>query len=122
MWQEYFKLPFENFYSKVLDDNCCMVFDFMNNYFHFENKLVLSDSDQKRLVDCINGNIKLTSEKNIFTFNSEQGLILLNNMPIILLRGWGYLTGVGGCKLHPDKAVEIQNLLGNYIIFKLNEK
>ena len=122
MWQEYFKLPFQLNYSKVFDKDYHMVFDFMNLYFNFKNKLNLSNSDRQKLVDCINGNTKLTSEKNIFTFNSDQGLILLNNHPIILLRGWGYLTGIGGCKLHPDKAIEIQNSLGEYIIFKLNEK
>lgn len=122
MWKEYFKLPFEQTYSKVFDKDYHMVFDFMSFWFDFENKLILNDSDQKRIIDCINGNIKLTSEKIIFTFNSEQGLILLNNQPIILLRGWGYLTGSGGCKLHPDKAVEVQNSLGEFIISKLNEK
>ena len=122
MWQEYFKLPFELTYSKVFDKDYHMVFDFMSFWFDFENKLILSNSDQKRIIDCINNNLKLTSEKNVFTFNSEQGLILLNDRPIILLRGWGYLTGIGGCKLHPDKAIEIQNSLGEYIIFKLNEK
>ncbi len=122
MWKKYFKLPFEQTYSKVFDKDYHMVFDFMNPYFNFENKLIVSDSDKQKIIDCINGNLKLTSETNIVTFDSEQGLILLNNQPIMLLRGWGYLTGVGGCKLDSDKAVEVQNSLGEYIISKLNKR
>jgi hypothetical protein len=122
MWKQYFKLPFEQTYSKVFDKDYHMVFDFMNPYFNFENKLIVSDSDKQKIIDCINGNLKFKSETNIFTFDSEQGLILLNNQPIMLLRGWGYLTGIGGCKLDSDKAVEVQNSLGEYIISKLNER
>lgn len=122
MWQEYFKLPFEVIYSKVFDKDFHMVFDFMNLYFNFENKLNLSENNQQILLDCINGNYKLKNKENNFIFDSEKGLILLNNCPIIILRGWGYLTGSRGCKLHPDKAFEVQNSLGEYIISKLNEK
>jgi hypothetical protein len=120
IWKEYFKLPFQLLGSKVLDVNAHMVFDFMQPWLDkSETVLVLSKSDQQRVVDCINNDYILKKE---CTFSFEGIDLFLNDLQFGRIRGWGYLTGVGGCKLDSDKAVEIQNSLGEYIISKLNER
>lgn len=121
MWQEFFKLPFENCYSKVFDNQFHMVFDFLSDFYDVENMLELDDKSKKHIVDCLNGNYELKNQYE-FSYNPTEGLISLNNQPIIMLRGWGFLTGIGGCKLDADQAFEIQKSLGNWIINKLNNK
>lgn len=121
MWQEFFKLPFENCYLKVFDNESHMVFDFLSPYMNVENILQLNDESKKHIVDCLNGNYKLQNNYN-FSYDTQTGLIFLNNQPIIRLRGWGFLTGIGGYNLDADHAFEIQQSLGNWIINKLNNK
>lgn len=45
-----------------------------------------------------------------------------NWFKIILLRGWGHLTGVGGLHLPPDVAAKIQDEFGEWIAKTLNNK
>lgn len=44
------------------------------------------------------------------------------DLEIILIRGWGMLTGVGGYNLSADKAAEIQDVFANYCVEMLNKK
>lgn len=41
---------------------------------------------------------------------------------IVDVRGWGYLTGGGGCalNLHPDKAKAIQDRIGAFLVAAMN--
>ena len=78
MWQEYFKLPFENCYSKVFDNNYHMVFDFMSPFIPFDNMLLIDDKSKKHIIDCLNGTYELKNQYK-FLYNSETGLISFNN-------------------------------------------
>lgn len=40
---------------------------------------------------------------------------------VILIRGWGYLTGQGGLNLDPELAGNLQNQLREWICTRLNE-
>lgn len=40
---------------------------------------------------------------------------------VLMIRGWGHLTGVGGLNLTPEEAARIQDEFGSYIIDKLNK-
>lgn len=42
-------------------------------------------------------------------------------MTVAQIRGWGYLTGVGGLNLSDDDAVEIQDAAAKYIETAINE-
>lgn len=122
MWQEYFKSPFEFDDVFIFDSTGRTVANF-TELTRFPNHIKFQDSNKKKLIDCINGSYILNhSNPLVFTFDYNELIILLNGRPIIQIRGWGYLTGSGGCKLNSDKAVEIQNSLGEYIVSKFNEK
>jgi len=49
----------------------------------------------------------------------EKGVIKSDNDDIILIRGWGYLTGTGGLNLPDIEAIKIQDDLANYLVEKL---
>ena len=45
----------------------------------------------------------------------------INNVPILLIRGWGMLTGVGGYNLDPNVAAQIQDDFAEFILKQLND-
>jgi hypothetical protein len=69
--------------------------------------------------DIVNGVTKPQNE-NTYVFNENKGVITINGKNLILIRGWGFLTGVGGLNLPDDEAFAIQNKLGRYLTEKLN--
>lgn len=106
-FQEVYNFPFraDNYIDWVSDANDHFVFQF--------EKEDLSNTDKNKIVNFLNGKNELKS----FLFTKhENGLISisLDNKtfePFILIRGYGYLTGIGGLNLPHEKAVEIQNSL-----------
>ncbi len=57
-----------------------------------------------------------------YNISFEDDIIYVNNIPTLLIRGWGYLTGIGGYNLTFDEAIEEQNKLKNYIINRLSNE
>lgn len=49
------------------------------------------------------------------------GCELTINGVLIVIRGWGHLTGVGGLHLHPDEAAKVQDKFIKYIIDKISK-
>lgn len=108
-WENYFKLPFYNDYGRVVDKDYHFTFQFNNE--RLEN---LND----KIIAIINGDLASDFKHN---FRYEDGEIFnekYKDMPIITLRGWGYLTGIK--RLSSKDAREVQDKLGKYIINKLN--
>lgn len=121
-FQDYFPLPFTSMYSKVFSSTS-MVFDFAFKSSMFSNPLVISQETKDKIVRIINGsNEKMSTNFQLF-YNDGIIQIKIENEPLkelILIRGWGYLTGKGGgLGLDEEKAVEIQKLTANFIIDKL---
>lgn len=81
----------------------------------------------EELVDIING-VKEYNDSPIWSTPTKyiaKGCEIYSEgkeYPIIRVRGWGKLTGVGGFKLSTDEAVKIQDEFVNYILTKLNNK
>lgn len=46
-------------------------------------------------------------------------IIYINGQPVLLVRGWGYLTSPSCCNLDNDKACQIQDEFGEYVAHKL---
>lgn len=112
MWKQYFKTPFTNgFDCYILDADGHPIANFLN----------LSKGSYNRVVDCLNGDY-IQKGNVICTVSDDYTKILMNDVPVLLIRGWGYLTGVGGCNLSPEKATEVQNSLSDFICEKLNRK
>lgn len=113
MWEKYFKMPFKNgFDVYIFDASGNPVANFIGEF---------TEGSRDKIVDCINGNYK-SECKNIFELSKDKDYILMDEIPILLIRGWRHLTGVGGYGLSPEKAIEVQNSLAEYICERLNNK
>lgn len=93
--------------------------------FQFRPDPEIEPAKIKRYVDVING-LSNTVFKHEYNYDSSIGYVIEDGVPLISIRGWGHLTGVGGLNLPDDQAAAIQDDLGNYIVerlsYKINER
>lgn len=112
-WQDVYKLPlhmWEGFEIKVFTSDDKMAFDWCNNF--------ISDF-KKKVIAIINGEQKPPYKDKFY----RDGILIYHkdiSQPILRIRGWGHLTGVGALHLSEDEAIRIQNEFGDYIIKQLN--
>jgi hypothetical protein len=65
--------------------------------------------------------------KEVGIFNKETTVIdltknpVFDNEPVLSIRGWGYLTGIGGLRLDVNTAAQLQDQFGDYIVEQLNK-
>lgn len=88
---------------------------------HFVAQINLqTQAHRDRLVRMINGDV---FEQNIMLkFRHEDGIIEDDlGRCIILIRGWGNLTGAGGLNLSNIEAANIQDTFAEYIVEQLNK-
>jgi hypothetical protein len=117
MWQEYYKLPLKvDEYCDIITwtADCQRAFDW----------LIDCDLEKKQeLIKIINGEASDKKFKHKFY---REGIHIFNEAsiteyPILRVRGWGYLTGIGGRHLDRDVAIQIQNAFGDFIVEQLNK-
>jgi hypothetical protein len=91
-------LPFKNMYGHVYDSTGNFIFQFLT-----DNSII-----QHKMLDVINWNSNLTNPN--LSFHHEKGYIIDNdNVKVLLIRGWGNLTGV--LKLSEQDACNVQDSL-----------
>lgn len=85
----------------------------------------ISDSGKQKLLDKING---VTKEKFKSTYIKVGPKIFIitedkRTLPLMLIRGWGMLTGNGECGfgLDQSEAEKIQDQFVDYVLERLNE-
>ena len=117
-FKDVFTFPLELHHGKVMTADFHMAFDFIPRFLNPE-AIQISDEDKQKIVDIINGEDRKIAE-HILTY--ENGDIKLNGKDFIMMRGWGYLTGTGGLNLPGERAKELQDEFGNYVIEKLTRK
>lgn len=116
-WQEYYKLPL-----KV--DEYCTIITWTTDMQRAVDWLIDGDFEQKQqIIDVING---INSDRKFKHKFYRDGIHIYSeapelNSPILRIRGWGYLTGVGGCHLNHETAAKIQDAFGDYIVEQLNK-
>ena len=70
-------------------------------------------------ISRIEGEINLTNPH--INFRHEDGFILDNDHnKLILIRGWGNLTGIGAHNLSVEEAANIQDTFADFIVERLN--
>lgn len=118
-WKEIYKLPLKDSYidedygfrsKRITDEKDNFIFQFLN----------VQDSAQICALEAINGTEKLKNKDAIFSH--KDGYILANENKVIMIRGWGNLTGTGGHNLSSDEAANVQDTFADYIVSKLNER
>lgn len=123
-WQDAIKLPLKQWDSmtvKVFTATDNMAFDFMFELFDsmYPNCRILSDEDKKNVIDLINGNRKGKIEGEV-TYDQEKQTVNIDGRAILLIRGWGALTGTGGLNLPPETAAKFQDEFAAHIVQKLS--
>lgn len=113
-FRDVYSFPFKGSrHSWVYDSESNFIFQFQ-----FDN----NDTEDK-ILKILNGEV---TEYKRQTLKHEQGMIYVLDEEVwkklILIRGWGNLTGTGGYSLQPEKAVKIQDTLAEYIMEKLAER
>lgn len=126
-FSKYYKFPlkmWEGTTGKVFTDDNNMAFDWLLPYGKQYNRI------KQRLLDRINGyNYTSWSVKKTFYENDnghivckiEEGENAGKEIKVLLVRGWGMLTGVGGYNLDPSVASQIQDDFTEFILKQLND-
>lgn len=122
-FKEAYKFPLkkDEGYGKVFTVDNNMAFDFAPKWL-YDDAITLSDQRRQDVVDVINGTRRPSKNDYKLEYNSENGMIRLDNKSFILIRGWGYLTGSGGLKLPWKTAKKLQDDFAQYIIDQLTFK
>ena len=93
---------------KVVDSNGKMAFDYFGKTPVSEILEVLNDESIK--------NKKLIPEGYVV---DDTDIVCITGHPWLRIRGWGYLTGVGGLHLPLEEALEKQEALKRWILSKI---
>lgn len=111
LFEKAFSLPFkaDRFGEYLFDAN--------------NNMIAMSQTEDIMSLNLIDSIINKKSVVRLkVKYDSDSGLITMNDDPLMLIRGWGYLTGIGSLNLPEEEAVAIQDDLANYIVEKLTTK
>lgn len=128
IFKNYYKFPLK--LDDVIKDKAwthddSMAFDFADHmYGKGRPHAKLSLSSRHNIVNCINGTYTMKHPHTYIRENEEIFVKLGNHkLLIIVLRGWGDLTGRGiGHGLTEKEATKVQNAFGDYIIKRLSTK
>lgn len=117
MWQEYYKLPLK------VDEYCDIITWTADGQRAFDWLIGCDLEKKQELIKIINGE---ESDKKFKHGFYREGIHIfskasITEYPILRVRGWGHLTGVGGHHLDRDIAVQIQDAFGDYIVEQLNK-
>ena len=113
LFENYFKLPFklDDWGNYVWDSEMQMVFTFDED--------AVPENVQKELIKIFN-NERDTEGDQVFDFEEEN--LLMNGDYIGCIRGWGYLTRLGGLNLSDEIAKGVQDDLAKYILERLTKQ
>ena len=108
-YKEFYQLPLEYQHGWIYDQKGNFVFQFM----------IDDEKTEQKILDVINGKENFKNLDLVFKY--EQGQIVdKSGLPIILIRGWGNLTGKGALNLPEKEAANIQDTFANFIVERLN--
>lgn len=116
-WQDVYKLPLK------VDEECPIITWTADKRRAFDWCVDVSSEKQQELIDMINGTkqhqFKYKFYREDIEIYSENPVF--KGEPILIIRGWGYLTGPGGLHLSSKEAIKIQDEFGDYIVEQLNK-
>lgn len=108
-YKDVYQFPLEESYGWIYDQKRNFVFQF----------LIDDEKSEKKLLDVINGKENLTNLNILFKHENGQ-IIDKSGREIILIRGWGNLTGSGAMNLPEKEASNIQDTFADFIVERLN--
>ena len=109
-------MPFKNAYNTyIFDSKGEMAFTILTE----------DESLIERIISVLNGEVGVKQFLKVGTDKDKQYIAVSDDIdtdkikPQLLVRGWGYLTGVGGLHLDADQAIALQNELVDYCVSRL---
>ena len=128
-WQNVYKLPLRQeeaapFMVKTADRERAFDFEWPA-WETYEKGKGIPEDVQQQIVAKINGDTSIIIEP-LFNFSYNDGdiwafsSIAKKRKPVMMIRGWGHLTGCGALNLPDDVAAKIQDDFGNFIVETLN--
>ncbi len=111
------ELSFTHIYTMPFVDRMGMGRIYSGDNFVFQF-LGGNEATQQTCLQILNGELKEYKRQNITQQNGE---ILIDGHPFILVRGWGQLCGGGAYNLNEKWAARIQDSLEEYIVEKLSK-
>lgn len=107
-----FKMPFKS-------DGIAYIFDANGNMVLQTIKDLNPENMDKlcRLLNCETDAIY----DNYWEYDRDREIITQNGQDMYSVRGWGYLTGIGGLDLEVEDAILIQDDLGEYIAERMRK-
>lgn len=116
-FKEVYKFPLK------VDEYCPIITWTANKQRAFDWCVDVSPEKQQELIDMLNGTkqhqFKYKFYREGIEIYSENPIF--KGKPILLIRGWGYLTSIGGLHLDVNTAAQIQDEFGDYIVEQLNK-
>ena len=107
----------------VYDAKSNFVFQFENKYDEKGNLIDGITDLQEQVIFSLNALYNEPIDKlNLSVDAKDETMILNNDLPFILIRGWGNLIGIGGYNFDMEKASKIQDDFRDWIIYKLTQK
>jgi hypothetical protein len=115
-WQDCYKFPLK------VDDYCPVITWTADKQRAFDWCVDVSSEKQQELIDMINGTKQHQFKYKFYREGIEiySDNPVFKGEPILLIRGWGYLTSTGGLHLSSEEAIRIQDEFGDYIVEQLN--
>ena len=111
-WNDIYELPLHQ------DEYGTWVYDNKSNFvFQFEK---VNENNRKDILDILNGVREPESIDHVFTYE-DRYIVMDGEREIILIRGWGNLTGTGAHNLPSEEAANIQDTFAAWIIEKLTK-
>ena len=113
VFKEVYKLPFK----VVIDGMCAISSNGVKTFTAFDSA---SQGELKRIIDVLNGGSNYRYDKK--SIKVEKDIIYIGKN-IILVRGWGYLTGqgIGGLGMKPNDAAKLQDDFIKWIVDTISE-
>jgi len=107
-FRDIYKLPFHQakYGNWVYDVNSNFIFQFEFS----------GEDTRKKVIDILNGDLTEYKRQDV---DYKEGVVTVDGIDFILIRGWGNLTGVGAYNLSGECAGKIQDTLAEYIVEKL---
>ena len=115
-FKEVYKFPLK------VDEYCDIITWTADKQRAFDWCVDVSSEKQQEIIDMINGTKQHQFKHKFY----REGIEIYSDNPIfkgpiLQIRGWGYLTGIGGLHLPQEEAIRIQDEFGDYIVEQLNK-
>ena len=125
-FKKYYKLPlkaYDHDLNYIWTDDTEMALNYLDDDLKIDtdSEFKKAINDRDNLVRMINGGIP-GKFKDVEIDKHDPGVIIIEGVPRLMIRGWGMLTSQNHFNLSNNQAADIQDQFRDYIIDQLREK